>query len=111
NPGGPSEEPPPAGESKTGRRIVLLLRDRGRGRLAQCRTAHAVWNVLVSRCPSQKKSGGDLFPAALAFRPEALLALRLAFLVGRRQCSRPDVDVALLRGRGVGNIGRRKSVR
>src|SRR2546430_13949746 len=53
----------------------------------------------------KKKNGGDCSPPSLdAFRPEALLALRLAFLVGRRQRRRPDVDVALLRGRGVRHL-------
>src|SRR2546429_672613 len=63
----------------------------------------ALW-CLLAGCV-ENRSGGDCSPPSLdAFRPEALLALRLAFLVGRRQCGRPNVDVALLRGRGVRHL-------
>src|SRR5205814_769176 len=59
---------------------------------------------LLAGC-QEKRNGGDCSPPSLdAFRPEALLALRLAFLVGRRQSGRPNVDVALLRGRGVRHL-------
>src|SRR5258706_303548 len=55
---------------------------------------------------AKKKRRGISSPPPCSIRPEALLALWLAFLVGRRQWSRPDVDVALLRGRSVCNVGR-----
>src|SRR5258706_14957784 len=53
-----------------------------------------------------KKEAAGFPPPPHSIRPKALLALRLAFLVGRRQCGRPDVDIALLRGRSVCNVGR-----
>src|SRR2546423_15501814 len=51
------------------------------------------------------RSGGDCSPPSLdVFRPEALLALRLALFVSRGYRRRPDVDVTLFWGRGVRHL-------